>query len=406
MRLAQRCFLIALLAALVSSAGLAADQNVTTVRPQDTGEALANPGMGWVLHHYDNIAFNYGGKLEPSDTVDDFPGVTTVYLRIAWSHLEPKEGRFCWSVLDTPAQRWHDKGKRISLRISCCESFMRYATPAWVEKAGAKGHNFKPGTGVDPNGPYWEPDYDDPIFLEKLDHFLAALAERYDGNPEVDFIDVGSFGVWGEGHTFWSTKIPYSAETIRTHIDLHTKHFKKTLLAANDDFASHGRGRQTIEYAAAGGLTLRDDSILVQGGDNAYFNANFASLFWEHVPFVLESRRLGHLHGDVAPLPYRGEDVGASALADASHVRQGARGWRQHLVRRSSLRIALGHGNSLSPSPGRNKRRTGDASGLPATSCGRNHSSTRSRSLSCSPRRLRSLPRSGRRRRSKACRRA
>jgi hypothetical protein len=293
MRLAQQRFCITLLAALTSTAGLSAGLNVTTVRPQDTGEALANPGMGWVLHHYDNVAYHYGGKLEPSDTVDDLPGVTTVYLRIAWSHLEPQEGRFCWSVLDTPAQRWHDKGKRIALRISCCESFMRYATPRWVEKAGAKGHNFKPGTGVDPNGPYWEPDYDDPVFLEKLDHFLAALAQRYDGNPEVDFIDVGSFGVWGEGHTYWSTKIPYSAETIRTHIDLHTKHFKKTLLAANDDFASHGRGRQTIEYAAASGLTLRDDSILVQGGDRAYFNAEFASLFWEHVPVVLESEHYG-----------------------------------------------------------------------------------------------------------------
>ncbi len=293
MRFAQQCCTVALLAALAPAAGSFADQNVTTVRPQDTGEALVNPGMGWVLHHYDNIAFNYGGKLEPSDTVDDFPGVTTVYLRIAWSHLEPQEGRFCWSVLDTPAQRWHDKGKRIALRISCCESFMRYATPQWVEKAGAKGHNFKPGTGVDPNGPYWEPDYDDPVFLEKLDHFLAALAERYDGNPEVDFIDVGSFGVWGEGHTFASTRLPYSAETIRKHIDLHTKHFKKTLLAANDDFASHGRGRQTIEYAAARGLTLRDDSILVQGSDNAYFNAEFASLFWRHLPVVLESEHYG-----------------------------------------------------------------------------------------------------------------
>ena len=170
---------------------------------------------------------------------------------------------------------------------------MRYATPQWVEKAGAKGYNFNPRTGVDPNGPYWEPDYDDPVFLEKLDHFLAALADRYDGNPEVAFIDVGSVGVWGEGHTFASTRKPYSVETIRRHIDLHTKHFKKTLLVANDDFALHDRGPATIEYAAKQGLGLRDDSILVQGGDKAYFNAGFAQLFWQHVPVVLESEHYG-----------------------------------------------------------------------------------------------------------------
>mgnify|MGYP000451114531 CR=1 FL=1 len=106
------------------------------VRFQDNGAALCNPGMGWVLHYYDNVPANYGSRLSPSDTVDDFPGLTVVYLRIPWSYLEPEEGRFCWSVLDTPAQRWIAKGKQIALRISCSESWTRYATPEWVEKAG------------------------------------------------------------------------------------------------------------------------------------------------------------------------------------------------------------------------------------------------------------------------------
>jgi len=92
--------------------------------------------------------------------------------------------RFNWSVVDTPAQRWIAKGKKIAFRFSCTESWLRFATPEWVQKAGAKGYNFKPGE-LDENGPYWEPEYDDPVFLEKLDHFLAAAAARYDGNPEV-----------------------------------------------------------------------------------------------------------------------------------------------------------------------------------------------------------------------------
>jgi hypothetical protein len=293
MGIATKWFGVSFLIAFATFGTALSGEKTTIVHPQDRGAALVNPGMGWVLHHYDNIAFNYGGKLEPSDTVDDFPGVTTVYLRIAWSYLEPEEGRFNWSVLDTPAQRWLDEGKQIALRISCSESFMRYATPQWVEKAGAKGYNFSSRKGIDPNGPYWEPDFDDPVFLAKLDHFLAALARRYDGNPEVAFIDVGSFGVWGEGHTFASTRKVYPAETIIRHIDLHLKHFKKTVLAANDDFASHGRGKQVIEYAAEHGLTLRDDSILVQGGRNAYLSADFAPLFWQKVPVILESEHYG-----------------------------------------------------------------------------------------------------------------
>ena len=166
---------VCLVGAMAMGAGSSAGEKATVVHPQDTGVALVNPSMGWVLHHYDNSPFNYGGRLEPSDTVDDFPGVSVIYLRIAWSYLEPQEGRFNWSVLDTPAQRWLDKGKQIALRITTSEGSPRYATPEWVRQAGAKGYFFTGGKGIDPNGRAWEPDYDDPIFLEKLDHFLAAL---------------------------------------------------------------------------------------------------------------------------------------------------------------------------------------------------------------------------------------
>ena len=100
---------------LVLAATMAA-QKRTVVRPKDTGAALVNPGMGWVLHHYDNTLRKYGAHLEPSDKVDDFPGGNVVYLPLAWSHIEPEEGKFNWSVVDTPAQRWIAKGKQVAFR--------------------------------------------------------------------------------------------------------------------------------------------------------------------------------------------------------------------------------------------------------------------------------------------------
>jgi hypothetical protein len=262
-----------------------------TVRPADTGEALVNPGMGWVLHHYDNVPENYGSRLEPSDTVDDFPGVGCVYLRIPWSYLEPEEGKFLWSTLDAPAQRWIDKGKQVAFRFSACESWTRWATPKWVADAGAKGYDFTPGKGEVAGGEYWEPEYADPVFLEKLDRFLAAAAARYDGSPRVAFIDVGSFGVWGEGHTWASTKKKFPAETVKKHIDLHLKHFKRTLLAANDDFSF--QGDEIIAYAREKGLTLRDDSILVQPPPDSWFHAAMAQDFWPRLPVILESEHYG-----------------------------------------------------------------------------------------------------------------
>src|SRR5687767_4915882 len=93
----------------------------TTTRPADDGRALVNPGMGWVLYFYSDYTSNYGSRLEPSDTVDDFPGVSTVYMRVPWSMLEPQEGKFNWALLDTPAQRWVAKGKRVAFRVTCSE---------------------------------------------------------------------------------------------------------------------------------------------------------------------------------------------------------------------------------------------------------------------------------------------
>lgn len=286
---------LAVLAAIVGTGAATAQQRVV-VKPADTGRALRNPGMGWNFHHYDNTIDRYGTHLEPSDTLEDFPGASVIYLRLAWSFLEPEEGVYNWSILDTPAQRWLAKGFQIALRISCAESSPQqpYATPKWVRDAGAKGYTFSRGKGVDPAGEIWEPKYDDPVFLEKLDRFLAALAQRYDGSPEVAFLDVGSFGVWGEGHTGASSRLPYDARTLKLHLDLHRKHFRRTLLAANDDFANQGRGLEILHYARDLGMTLRDDSILVECGDRAYHKAYLADLFWPRLPIILEMEHYGH----------------------------------------------------------------------------------------------------------------
>ncbi len=262
------------------------------VQPKDTGTALVNPGMGWQFHHYDNNIVRYGLELEPSDTVDEFPGLSSIYLRLAWAYIEPEEGKFNWSIVDTPAARWIAKGKQVCFRFSCFEGGTAPATPEWVRKAGAK-INILPARNGASTGDRWEVDFDDPIFLDKLDHFLAAAAARYDGSPEVAFIDVGSFGTWGEGHTSSGSGLPYSASTIRRHIDLHKKHFKHTLLAANDDFSNQGRGLEVIQYAHEQGLTLRDDSILVNPAERAYYHAYLAPMFWNEVPIILESEHYG-----------------------------------------------------------------------------------------------------------------
>jgi hypothetical protein len=322
-----------------------AQSDRTIVHPQDTGVALINPGMGWMFHHYDNSLTTYTVDLAPSDTVPEFPGVSSVYMRLDWSNLEPEEGKFNWSIVDTPMQKWVEAGKTIAFRFctSEAEESEPYATPRWVEKAGAKGYHLKGEGEIAPDGPMWEPDFDDPIFLAKLDNFLAAAAARYDGNPHIAFIDVGSFGVWGEGHTVASTKIPYSVATIRRHIDLYKKNFKRTLLVANDDFMIQGRGIEALGYARDQGLSLRDDSILVEPGAQAYYHAFLSYNFWPRLPVILESEHYGDSKqrgawGDGHLLLQSVEDYHASYLTVHWYPRQYLAANRD-LVNRINLRL-------------------------------------------------------------------
>jgi hypothetical protein len=299
--LTQACLLI----------GLHANESVT-VKTLDTGEALVNPCMGWTMHFYSNVPTNYGSQLSPADTLDDFPGLSTVYLRLPWAYIEPEEGKYNWAILDTPAQRWIAKGKRIALRLTCSENWMTYATPEWVRNAGAKGTFYEFNKGRAERSNTWDPFFDDPVFLEKLDAFLAAVAKRYDGNPNVEFIDIGSYGMWGEGHTFMSSQQDDLA-TQKIHIDLHLKHLKKTLLCISDDFAGHdkpGRKFPITDYAVSHGVTLRDDSILVQPPPHSWYHAEIAQEFWPKLPVILERREAETCDSNVVRGVYEGYHKG------------------------------------------------------------------------------------------------
>lgn len=295
--------------ARVVSAQESAPAKQTVVNLTDDGRALINPGMGWTCHFYSNIPTNYGSRLEPSDTLEWFEGCSTIYLRIPWAYMEPEEGVFNWAILDTPAQRWIAKGKKVAFRFTTSENWMEYATPKWVFDAGAKGERYTWGKGVDENGLCVDPVFDDPIYLEKLENFLAAAGKRYNENPNVAFIDVGTYGMWGEGHSslgvfrensFSRMSPERTLSVVKTHIDLHKKYFPSVQLCVSDDVAGAekpGFDFPETDYAFENGVSLRDDSILVQGGDRAWFHADMAQKFWPTMPVILEHE---HLQGSIS----------------------------------------------------------------------------------------------------------
>lgn len=262
----------------------------------DTGESLLNPGMGFTHYEYSNQPEIYGARLDYSDTLDDFPGLSTVYLRLPWGLLEPAEGRFDWSWFDGPAQRWIAKGKRIVLRITTSESFNRFATPKWVYDAGARSIPYLSKFSDKYDAcPSFEPDFADRIFLEKLDNFLAAAAARYDGDPNVDFIDIGTLGMWGEGHTWHGTNTRYPYEVLFEHIKLHTKHFKKTRLVINDNHLDQDfSDPRLLQYCLSHGMGIRNDSFgCFKNMICREITQHLMNSVWITAPTILETTHYG-----------------------------------------------------------------------------------------------------------------
>ena len=238
---------------------------------QDAARVLVNPHKGWYHHFPDNHPNKY--QIARDADLLEFPGMDHIYVRLAWAYLEPKEGAFDWAVIDRVIEKWTAHGLGIAFRISCKETStdrieQQFATPRWVMEAGAQGGYFRSGQEVGSDGP-WEPVFDDPIFLAKLDTFLAAFAARYDRQPWVRYVDIGSIGDWGEGHTHSGSRKDYSFAARKQHVDLHLKHFKRAPLVISDDFVyalKDQAERQALhQHILTNGISYRDDSILVNG---------------------------------------------------------------------------------------------------------------------------------------------
>ncbi|MCE5270718.1 DUF4832 domain-containing protein [bacterium] len=313
------------LAALTAGASLAGDntRRIDLSPAWDDSRVLVNPHKGWYFHYFDNDTVRYHNRLAPGDYLQDFPGLDHIYLRLAWSYLEPEEGVYNWELIDRVIDAWRARGYGVAFRITCKETFpdQTYATPEWVRKAGAKGTMV---TNKHFGSNTWEPDYGDPVFLEKLDNFHRAFAARYDGKEWVEYIDIGSYGEWGEGHTGFGTGTEYPFEVLKKHIDLWVRNYRKSRLVINDDFIERADPKLTqilYGYARNSGLLLRDDSICVEWyaqnfGLSTLKNPGWWADFWPYTPTILE---LEHYQKTIKTDTFKG-GVPMTAAMDTMHA--------------------------------------------------------------------------------------
>ena len=279
-RWTRRLFPVGLLAVLASPwpAQLPAEDPVRR-QFRESEALLANPGQGWMCQ-----------QARPTPTaLTRFP-YALVYLRLNWADVEPEPEQYRWEVIDRVIEAWKSRRAAVALRIMTCNAHSNgyYSSPKWLFDAGCRGFEYLEG-GDDPTKggkriARIEPDYADPIYLERHGAFLAALGARYDGHANVAFLDIGSYGVWGE----WHTEHPAPVEVRRTIVDLYFQAFRRTPLVFMTDDA------EVLPYALSRGAGLRRDGVGSPWHERNWIGAGkYAGLTamaesWKSAPVVFE----------------------------------------------------------------------------------------------------------------------
>ncbi|WP_198342247.1 DUF4832 domain-containing protein [Pedobacter psychrophilus] len=228
--------------------------NVINVNPTENFGLLLNPGKGFVKYYdFDaQYASVFGTK----------------YIRYDWADIQPKEGVYNWDWIDNEIAECRANGKKFAFGIMSANTNRsintpdkgKYVTPKWVFDAGAAKRTI--------NATYWEtgqtvkqiiPIWTDAIFLTKLKNFITALGNRYNGNKDIAFIDVRSYGNWGEQHLYelGGTNLT-SAQLKLQHLQVYKDAFPNTQLIT--PWGEHFYD-DTYQWAVDNGIGMRSDGI-------------------------------------------------------------------------------------------------------------------------------------------------
>lgn len=157
--------------------------NVSVV-PKENNAYLVNPGKGWII--YTSFA---------NASAAAWAKASIGYTRYMWKDIHTAHNTFNWLPIDNDLAECAKRGKRFAFGVMtiCINSAAdNRSMPQWVIDAGAKHHICDSGC----KAPVW----DDPVFINEYGQFVAALIQRYNGHPDIEFVDCRTYGNWGEWH--------------------------------------------------------------------------------------------------------------------------------------------------------------------------------------------------------------
>ncbi|MBD2867546.1 DUF4832 domain-containing protein [Paenibacillus arenilitoris] len=228
-------------AALLLGRGLYADGLVprTVHSPVESNAVLANPYMGFA------VDARYDEAKQP---------FRLAHANLTWSELEPEKGKYAFEAIESKNNfaYWRERGVKIIIRVilDYPREDSRMDIPEWLYfETGKKGVWYDTDYGKG-----FSPDYNQVSLIRNHERLIAALAKRYNNDPLIAFVQLGSLGHWGEWHTRndKQARIPFPRRAVSDQYAGHyVKYFaSKPLLM-----------RRPHAIAAKNGLGLYNDAF-------------------------------------------------------------------------------------------------------------------------------------------------
>ncbi|SHM64796.1 Beta-galactosidase [Fibrobacter sp. UWR3] len=267
-----------------SSVAIKADTTKITYALKRFDGPLSNPHKGFTVPTGGAWTFvpefEYGPYGSLNNRAWDLVSYGSGYQQ--WNKLNPAKGVYDWTELEKLLNALAEHNMTYALRVlPYTPSFIKSDfppqeeydwTPPFVYEMGAKKIQIDlRGTEYHAYAPVW----DDPIYLQAAKDFAKALAEKYDGDPRIEYIDVRTFGEWGEWHASHMLGSVMPADSVlKDMLDYYASVFKKTQLV----LPSNGFG-DVYTHALDLGITKRDDGFIgIPGRPDTLLRAYNANL--------------------------------------------------------------------------------------------------------------------------------
>lgn len=266
---------------------------VVTFSPSD--KVLRNPHMGL------SIMARSRPEIEKPDKVPAWAldHASIAYFRLPWMLVVDEKGEYIFEKLDQEHfSAWRARGYRIAIRVMPAN---KYGPTSSIFPRESLGKNIRFHRQVQKiDGKDKElilPIYWDPEYLKEHARLAKALGEYALNHPDLDLVDMGGMGEYGEVHLHAWTRKDYE-ETGYTHekymgalfqmmddFDRHLPRVQKAICPPGDDIPDP-MIRMVVERAVREGWSLRHDGFMDDGATpriHAYFEENrgLARWIWE-----------------------------------------------------------------------------------------------------------------------------